>query len=482
MIFRLLSFLRIFLLVFLFHLQLSAQDSCSSNLAVAGKEKKWFKSFFSLQNSDSIRTFSKITTASDETPPVDKKWGITVGGYIGTDLFWDTRNMVMARDGLLGLYPAEKLPDINGRDVNATPSFNFLVLNTRVNLRIKVPDALGAKISGMIEGWFAGVSNSDANGFSMRHSFIKLDWKTTSLLIGQTWHPLFTESCFANTVAGSAGSPFQPFSRAPQIRLNQQFAKTSNLLIYINSQRDFLSTGSNGNSSEYLRNSAIPEMGMQYFLDLKYKEGVLSKNRFLVGIGGDYKRLIPRQTTLNVQKYTRKAVNAFSALLYTHYAHHFSDISVLGVKAKAFWGQSANEFLMTGGYAVKFYDYKPLNPQVDYQYTPLNTLAAWIDLYTLYRSWEFGLFGGYSQNMGSFSKIQAPYDEKSFFARGHNIDFMYRISARVKYTANSIQFAVEPEYTVAQYGNTLNAYGKVIENETERVGNLRLLFSVFLFF
>ena len=446
------------------------------------------KKFFSLKSIDTVHTLSKITVV-DKIPRRSDNWGLTWGGFISTDLFWDTRRMVDSRDGSICFYPDNINRDVNGRDINATPSFNMVVMNTRLTLRIESFNALGARISGMIEGWFMGISNTDMNGFAMRHAFLKMDWETTSLLIGQTWHPLFTEHCFAHTVAGSAGSPFQPFARSPQIRLNQPFAKYSNIMLYINAQRDYLSWGRSGPSTEYVRNSAIPEAGLQYIFD--YKKFDEEKNplwSLYFGLGADYKYLIPRLITAG-NVYTKKGVHGGALMLFGHYEHHISSEVQFGIKAKAMVAQNCTEQLMMGGYAIKYYDNLPLNDSANYNYTALSNFSSWVDIYANIGSWEVGLFGGYCKNLGALNHIQDPQNPASYFGRGRNIDFLYRISTRMKYNANKIQFAIEPEYTVVKYGNTMTDNGTVMQSldhgnmvKTNLVHGMRILFSTTLFF
>jgi hypothetical protein len=385
--------------------------------------------------------------------------------------------------------------DINGKDINAHPSFNFLVLNSRLTVRIQAPDALGAKVSGMVEGWFAGVSNNDMNGFAMRHAFIKMEWggvewyEKTTLLIGQTWHPLFTEDCFANTVAGSAGAPFQPFSRAPQIRINQYIRQSlmsnSRIMFYINAQRDFLSFGSSGNSSAYLRNSAVPEMGLQFIFDERLRNSFERKR--LLGIGMDYKYLIPRIVT-DSNVYTRNGIHAFTAMAFIRYEKYLSE-NTIGIKAKALYSQAGNEYLLLGGYAYQYYDNQPLNPSVNYTYTTVNTVAAWVDIYAKIKQWEVGLFGGYTQNLGSTKKIQDFNNPQAYFSRGRDIAYIYRIAVRAVYKVKQLQFGIEPEYTVAAYGNTINEKG-IVQKQSAAfpdakitpVANLRILMNATLYF
>jgi hypothetical protein len=458
--------------------------SAQTQDAISHKKHAKAKAFFSLQDTDTIRERHAITTAQDNFPEKQKKWDLNWSGWVGFEIFWDTRKPVEARDGGIYLYPANAWFDKYGQDVNAHHSFNFCVMNTRLNLKIQSPDALGAKISGMIEGWFMGISNNDMNGFALRHAFIKMDWKSTQLLLGQTWHPLFTDRMFAYTVAGSAGAPFQPFSRAPQVRVTQRFAKNNYLLFYLNAQRDMLTFGPNGASAEYLRQSAMPEMGLQYIFDTQKKDRKNgSKHLFYTGLGFNFKRIVPRLTTADTVA-TRKGLNSFSGIVFFHYEHIVNKQLKAGFKLKAAFMQNSYEYLMTGGYAIKEYSKNaPLDFKHDFDYTNLNTLSFWGDLYLNYCSWEVGLFGGYCKNSGSFHAIQSPENQLAYYARGYNADFMYRLSVRLKYTANKLQFCLEPEYTSAVYGASLTSAGRVdMGAPTHWVHNLRVLMGTVLYF
>ena len=107
-----------------------------------------------------------------------------------------------------------------------------------------------------------GNSEADVNGFRLRHAFINLDWDNTSLLIGQTWIPMFITEAFPNQIGSNGGAPFQPFGRNPQIKLTQRIGKFS-VIGALMTQRDYVSTGPNGSSSEYMRNSVLPAFDLQ---------------------------------------------------------------------------------------------------------------------------------------------------------------------------------------------------------------------------
>ena len=450
---------------------------------ISHKKSSKAKAFFSLQDTDTIRERNAINII-EKNDISGKKWNLTWSGLIGFDIFWDTRKPVEARDGGIYLYPADVFLDKNGKDVNARAFFNFCAMNTRLTLDIKAPKALGAIISGRIEGWFMGISNNDMNGFALRHAFIKMDWKSTQLLLGQSWHPLFTERMFAYTVAGSAGAPFQPFSRVPQVRVTQKFAKNNFLLAYLNAQRDLLTIGPGGISSDYIRQSMMPEMGLQYIFDYRpMPPASYSQFTIYAGLGFNFKRIVPRLMTADTLA-TKKGLNSYSGIAFFHYENRINREMKTGFKLKAIFAQNSYEYLMIGGYAIKEYDANaPLDFKKDFDYTNLNTLSFWGDLYLNYRSWEVGIFGGYCQNLGAFHAIQTPNNPLSYYARVHNADFMYRVSTRLKYTANKLQFCLEPEYTSAIYGTSLTSMGKVNRAETTHwVHNLRMLVSTVLYF
>ena len=62
---------------------------------------------------------------------------------------------------------------IDMNDLNANPSFHILNIQTRLRGDITGPDAFGAKTSGAIEAEFFGTSESDLNGFRLRHAYVQ---------------------------------------------------------------------------------------------------------------------------------------------------------------------------------------------------------------------------------------------------------------------------------------------------------------------
>jgi len=383
----------------------------------------------------------------------DPSWGIKFSGYIKSDIFYDTRQSGASnglREGHFYLFPDNVLNDAAGNDLNANPSFHMLNIQTRIRGDIKGPDAFGAKTSGVIEAEFFGTSESDLNGFRLRHAFIRLDWTNTSLLTGQYWHPLFPAESFPGTLSFNTGAPFVPFSRNPQVRLTQKLGPISfSATAY--SQRDFTSPGPDGNSNKYLRNSGMPGLNFQ----VRVPAG-----KAITGWAGiDYKKLRPElKTSMNYE--TKSTIGSLAAFANIKIKTTPLNVSFMGV-----YGQNATDLMMIGGYAVS----EVTSVANDFKiYTNLNSASFWIDLATNGKKVFFGLFSGYSKNLGGSDEIAG-----AFYGRGANIDHLFRISPRITITEGRFSFAGEIESTTAAYGTT-GSDGKV--TGTNNVNNLRFLF------
>ncbi|MEK7257440.1 MAG: hypothetical protein AAB316_21980, partial [Bacteroidota bacterium] len=242
-----------------------------------------------------------------ETPPA---FGIKLGGFVKVDYMFDSRQTVAPREGHFNLFPAAASKGADGEDVNATPNFNMLAIQSRLKGTITAPDFFSAKTSGVIEGEFFGHTDADINGFRLRHAFVKLDWAKSSLLFGQTWHPMFVAECYADVYNFNTGAPFQPFSRNPQIRFSTK-GKVK-IIAAAMSQRDFASRGPNPStgvaeqSSAFLRNAVIPNLHGQ----LQF-----GNEKVTAGAGVDYKAIKPRLKDLKGNK-TDETVAGLSYIAY----------------------------------------------------------------------------------------------------------------------------------------------------------------------
>ncbi len=414
----------------------------------------------------SVFVLLSLITIAQEQP----KFGITFNGFVKTDVIWDSRQTVAIREGHFLLYPANEQLDKNDDDINAKASFNMLSIQTRLRGNITGPDALGAKTTGAIEGEFFGqamnnkgdINNfDDINGFRLRHAYVQLNWAKTELMIGQNWHPMFATNCFPEVVSFNTGAPFLPFTRNPQIRLTQQFSDFKIMLSAI-SQRDFVSNGPAGPSSIYLRNSSVPGFNLRMEYEKKNTDKGTS---FLAGVTGNYKMLTPRLVTDSTFITNQKA-NSFAGTAYIKVV-----IPEITVKLGGIYAQDAHDLTMIGGYAVEKVIDSTTN---EVEYSPVSTMSGWIDISTNNKVWQVGLFGGYSKNLGAGTDLT-----KTYYSRGSNIEYLYRISPRFIYNAGKFRISPEIEYTVAAYGTT-QTDGTV--DQSKEIGNLRLLLGIYFFF
>ena len=388
-------------------------------------------------------------------------FGISLSGFVKTDIFYDSRQTVSIREGHYLLFPKGPLLDPEGGDINARSSFNILSVQTRLVGRITGPDALGAKTSAYVEAEFFGTSDADINGFRLRHGYLKLNWAKSELMVGQFWHPMFITESFPDVVSFDTGAPFQPFNRSPQVRYTRMFGKVS-LVATALAQRDFVSNGPDGTSSVYLRNAALPEFNLKLQVASKNES---RKTEPVAGVGADVMKLAPRIVTAAGYG-TDESVTGLAAM-----AFFKQKWAKWTWKAEAVWGQNLHHLTMLGGYAVRgIVD----EVRLDWNYTPIDTLSCWTEVQTNGAPWQTGLFVGYSKNLGSSHAISG-----ANYARGFNIDELYRLSPRLVYNIGKMRFAGEAELTAASYG-TPDVFGKV--RDARFVRNLRLLFAAYYFF
>ena len=370
----------------------------------------------------------------------EKKFGVNLSGFVRNDITYNTRQVVSARGQaniLLAPKPIEL--DEDGNDINEAGNFNMVGLTTRLRAKIKGADAFGAKTSGLIEMDFVGYANSaGAVPFSLRlrHAMFKLDWGKSQLLIGQYWHPMWATECYAGTVSFGAGLPFNPLSRNPQIRFTHKLGRFS-LLGAILSHGMFISKA----GSSAFQNSGVPELHAQ----VQFKNDIIS-----AGLGINFQVLKPRLSSIvtdsmgvNHTYATSETINSLS-----YFGYIKTSFKPLTIKLYGMYGQNNDNLVMMGGYAIidKVYSQNQINKGF-VEYAPYNTLSSWADFETTGKKLTFGLFAGYSQNMGATTSIQAG----TFVGRWGNVNTMLRIAPRVVYKINKIKLGFELEYSQIDY-------------------------------
>ncbi|MCT4602525.1 MAG: DcaP family trimeric outer membrane transporter [Marinifilum sp.] len=390
---------------------------------------------------------------------------VKFGGYVHSLFTYDTRQMVAAREGHILLYPKNEILDAAGNDINKDGVYNMAVIQSRVNAKITGPEILGAKTNGLLEAEFIGNGESDTNGMRLRHAYVNLDWGQTSLLIGQTWSPLFVAEVFPFTVGANAGLPFKPFSRNPQVRLTHKVGNWK-LLAAIASERDYTSTGPDGASNKYLRNSGLPILQGQ----AHYYAG-----KHLIGVSGEYKSIKPSLMSStgskeagNYQEWKNDETISSWALM-GYFKLNFEPITF---KAQATYGTNMTDVLMLGGYAVK-----SLNPLTnEASYTGIKVLGTWAELSYRKKDWQLAFLGGYSKNYGAEDKLA---NNNLIYARGKDIGELVRLAPRACKKYKNLKFEFEVEYTAAAYGKLAD---KARVTDTKWVGGTRFSLGVYYSF
>lgn len=404
----------------------------------------------------------------------DVPFTFVFSGYVKNMTFIDSRQVYGVADNYTLFVPKERLPDALGNDINAAGQFNMLPIETRVMATIFGPNIGNAVTQAEISGDFVTIPSGaililpgDAfNRFKMRHAYFQLLWPNYSFLAGHTWHPMTFPIAAPDVVSNNTGSPFNPYSRASQIRFTYHTEKWE-LLAAILSQTFFDSTGPLGITDTYARNSLTPDC-LLYGL-------VFLGNHWDVGAGIDYKRLVPRLVTDKNYK-TKTAISSIAAMAHVEfYTNRFS------WNTKVTYAQNGFNFGMMGGYAVDCVD-----PVTDYRsYTNLNTVAVWTELVLRTRV-EPGLFIGYSKNLGASKNIiQAIVDqegvaENTIYAFLPQVASAWRVAPRVSYRKESFLMQFELECTQATYG-TIDRKGSV-KNVCSPVTNVRFLFGLAYFY
>jgi hypothetical protein len=386
----------------------------------------------------------------------DKKYGISFSGFVKNDFILDSRQTVSVREGHFLLYPTDEFIGAGGQDINARANFNYLSIQSRLTGKLTGPDAFGAKTSGVLEGAFFGATNSDINGFRLRHAFFKLNWTNTELLLGQYWHMMFNTRSFAGTVSFNTGVPFQYFTRNPQIRITQRIGNLS-IAGMVATQRDFSSPG----GSSALRNALLPDLQGQI---------AYSTDNFLFGLTGGYKKIVPRIKTDSLYK-TSKGVGGFTGQAFMKIVS-----SPLTFKLQAAYLQNGFDGLTLGGFVVQ----SITDPMRDYrEYATINVANFWTDIHTNGDKVQVGVFAGYSQNLGTIEAIE-DVSKLPVYTRGHTIAYLYRVSPRFIINSGKTRFAFELEHTGASYGDSVNE--NAIPQDLSLQINNRFLVAAYYFF
>ena len=340
-------------------------------------------------------------------------------GQIRTDLYYNSRANEETVDGLFYMYPKDEVFDSNGRDLNATANGSFYTLYTRLGLDVKGPKL----------------------GRAMTSAKVEADFRVSPQILNL-----------------SVGAPFQPFSRAPQIRYrytHKGFQLTGAAIW----QSQYLSQGIVGKSQTYIKNSCVPE----FYLGLDYKA-----NGWIAGAGIELLSLKPR-TESKVEDQVYKVNERITTLSYEGHVKYSNKDWFVG--AKTVLGSNLTQTSMLGGFGIKSID----NRTGEQKYTPIRVSSSWLNV-VYGQKWKPGIFLGYVKNMGTSDALAS----NQVYGTGTNVDQVVTAGAELTYNVNHWKFGVEYTYTSAAYGSLYLKNGKIID--THSVGNNRIVgVAMFMF-
>lgn len=386
-------------------------------------------------------------------------------------------------------------------DLNATSSFRFLALTSRLGVDVSGYNVGNLHFGAKIEGdFYAGLANStnDKAGVyfpgntkisgtataRLRQAFVTLTWKdlpmnndkkaSVGLKIGQAWHPMAAD--MPHVFSLEAGAPFGPFSRTPQVTMDANLGSNWVLSASALWQMQYQSSGPIGGSALYMKYGKTPEV----YAGVTYKN-----NGFLVRAGVDVLSIKPREfSSIEVAAPTAKDPLATKFVsdkrvsdrktsvlyyLYTQYSY-----KKFGVKAKTTFGEGGEHMNLMSGYA-KIGE----NEDGSWNYASLRNSSSWLSL-TYGKKWQGVLFLGYVKNLGLAQEASGPLAKGDVYFCGNgfsNINQMYRINPQLIYNIGKLNVGLEYQWTAVQYGEydggKLNSFGLADKN-LHWVGNNRI--------
>lgn len=419
-----------------------------------------------------------------------KKPKFTWSGCVQPSIHYDKRVGYTSRETSSYRQPRECLPDCRGRDINKRGEWDVLAIETALRLTARGPRIYGAKIEGVIDGDFEGISDFTTELFRLRQGFVQLSWKVPThtcgihsdfipahksneqsafsmdksvtefiTLLGMTWHPLYPLEASPHVIADNSGQPFDPFNRIPQIRLTIKY-RNIELLFAGSTELHPPSDGPLGFTTFYERWSKMPEwsQGIRWYY-----------GPHLVGSVVNVKRIVPRIFN-DAQCRVDESLISVCACVYNHMIFHDYYWNL-----KSLFVQNGTHISMLGGYAVQ--TISQLDKGGDIRtYTPLNTFSIWTEFGKEKGLYRAGIFIGYTKNLGSSSKLApGPNGQPILYGELTNTDAVYRVSPRFVFEQKPITFAVEIENTWATYGTRIDLHGRPRNRYT--VHNTRVEFT-----
>ena len=428
-------------------------------------------------------------------------------GFVRNFFTYDSRDSYSGTGDLFNYQPKDEnwnqteaeaaVSGVAREDLNARSTFRFLALTTRLGLNIVGYKWRSTEFSGKIEAdFYVGINSvgtqthklSGVAQFRLRHAYMTLGWDSLPMLggkdfarvdltVGQTWHPMAAD--LSDVICLTSGAPFGPFNRSPQVKMDARLGQYVTLTAAGLWQMQYMSTGPEGQSAEYIAYSKTPEA----YLGLSFHH----PSGFLMRAGADVLSISPRHigTVLaddgvtNVKVKVKDRITTASPFFYAQYKK--GDFSI---KAKTIFAEAGEHMNLNGGYGVK-----AIKADGSYEFTPTRTSSTWVSI--VYggkvgaqedkhpQKLQGILFGGYIHNLGTKEALlDADNDGKAdafYYPRANNMRQMWRLSPTLLYTVGKFQIGLEYEITSVRYGKGgISAASGLAEKDLHWVTNHRV--------
>ena len=423
-------------------------------------------------------------SAADKEQKAEPKNNFKLYGFIRNYFIFDSRESVSGTGDLFYYLPKDvKMNEDGSQDLNATSSFRFLALTSRLGVDVSGYNIGNVHFGAKIEGdFYSGLgSASDVKGYfpsntkisgtataRLRQAFATVTWKelgedkknSVALKVGQAWHPMAADH--PHLFSLEVGAPFGPFSRTPLVQMDANLGSNWVVSAAAIWQQQYQSAGPVGTSALYMKYGKTPEL----YAALAYK----SKG-FLFRAGVDMVSIKPRVlgTSNGVTVKVSDRKTSVLGYVYTQYSN-----KKFAVKAKSTFGQGGEHMNLMSGYAKV-----GENSDGSWNYASMRNSSSWVSM-SYGKKWQGVLFLGYVKNLGLAEAASGPLAKGDVYFCGNgfsNINQMYRINPQLIYNIGKMNIGLEYQWTSVQYGEyengNLNAHALADKN-LHWVGNNRV--------
>lgn len=395
-------------------------------------------------------------------------------GFIRNYFAFDSRESKAGTKDLFYYLPLDESLNANGTDINANPSFRFLAITSRLGLDVKDYQIGKTKVGAKVETDFYCM-NGNVAVLRLRQAYATLGWdnlgndgtQSTSLKIGQAWHPMAADQPYVIDL--ETGTPFNAFSRTPQVMVDHNFSKNFALTAGVLWQMQYLSTGPKGASDTYIKYSCTPE----FYAGLTMK----TNHGFLARVGADVLSIKPRVRNSEGEKVSDR-ITTVNPYVYAKY-----DSRDFSINAKVIYASAGEHFNMLSGYGVTKVD-----SDGSWDYAPLHSTASFLSVKYGRKVQVQGMIG-YMKNLGTSKALYEDAAHPGYTSTSnvyisgngfHNLNQLIRVTPTVVYNLGKLSFALEYDITAAQYGKYavaghVNSSNGLVDGDLHWITNHRLL-------